>query len=178
MISILGTPGAGKTTQTKLLAEYLNCPWFSMGELIRQYATGQARQDMLEGKIIDDTITLGILEKALSKIDTKNEECIVEGNPRTLRQAKWWEAKIQDGSFKITGFIHLVASEKVASQRMAKRGRLDDHENVVQERFSEYRANTKQSLEYLREKGYIVHEIDANGTIEDSEKKIHQALGV
>jgi adenylate kinase family enzyme len=61
MILFLGTPGAGKTTQTKLLAEYLNCPWFSMGELIRQNATGQDRKDMLAGKIISDEATLGIV---------------------------------------------------------------------------------------------------------------------
>ena len=45
MIIILVLPGPGKTTQTSLLAEYLDCPWFSMGELIRQQANGQDRQE-------------------------------------------------------------------------------------------------------------------------------------
>jgi adenylate kinase family enzyme len=53
VILILGTPGAGKTTQARLLSEYLGCKWFSMGELIRAKVTGQDRKDMLAGKIIN-----------------------------------------------------------------------------------------------------------------------------
>jgi len=90
MILILGTPGAGKTTQTRLLAEYLGCPWFSMGELIRKDAKGQDRLDMLAGKIISDEVTLGIVDKVLAKIDTKDHECVFEGNPRSITQAQWW----------------------------------------------------------------------------------------
>jgi adenylate kinase len=179
LISIIGTPGAGKTTQTKLLAEYLHCPWFSQGELIRQKAAGQALQDMLQGKIIDDKITLGILSDALANIDTAKEECIIEGNPRTLEQAQWWEDKINSGKFKITGFILLSADEKTVKDRLIKRGRLDDYDSdVIQKRMSEYEANTSRALEYLETKGWPVHRIDANGTIEEVAKSIRQALGL
>jgi adenylate kinase len=178
MISLLGTPGAGKTTQTKLLAEYLDCPWFSQGELIRQHATGQARQDMLEGKIINDEVTLKILADALANVDIKNQECVVEGSPRTLRQARWWEERINDGDFRMTGFVHLVVDESIANQRLLKRGRMDDHEKVVKKRFSEYYHNTGNALEYLRTKGFPVYEVDASSSIEEVAKRIHKVLGV
>jgi adenylate kinase len=178
MISIIGTPGAGKTTQTKLLAEYLGCPWFSQGELIRQHATGTARQAMMEGKIIDDTVTLKILDDALRGVDTSDAECIVEGSPRTLAQAEWWEKKIDSGAFKITGFIHLVVDEKLAEQRLAKRGRLDDYDDkVIRKRFAEYQANTKQAIEYLNENGWPVYEINAADTIEQIADNIKKTLG-
>src|ERR1700712_871421 len=96
MIIILGTPGAGKTTQTKLLSEYLGCPWFSMGDLIRQKATGQDRQDMLAGKIIDDQVTMHIVDQALATVDTR-KQCIFEGNPRRIPQVDWWLAQIKAG---------------------------------------------------------------------------------
>jgi adenylate kinase len=178
VISLLGTPGAGKTTQTKLLAEYLKCPWFSQGELIRQNATGQARQDMLEGKIIDDSVTLQILSDALADVDTANKECIVEGSPRTLRQARWWESQIKNNSFKLTGVVHLSVDEKVAQERLVKRGRMDDHDKVVQKRFSEYRANTCQALDYLKAKGYPVFEVDASGAIEEVAERVRKVLGL
>lgn len=177
MIGIIGAPGAGKNTQTELLADYLNCPWFSQGMLIRQYATGQARQDMLDGKIIDDSVTLGLLDKALTKIDTKEGEFIIEGGPRTLIQAKWWQTKLASGA-KITGIIHLMISEKIAHQRLIKRGRLDDQKAVIAKRLSEYRANTKQALEYLETKGFPLYNIDADGSPKEVNSLILQALGL
>ncbi|HET9721862.1 MAG TPA: nucleoside monophosphate kinase [Candidatus Saccharimonadales bacterium] len=179
MIIILGTPGAGKTTQTRLLAEYRHCKWFSMGELIRQHATGQARKDMLAGKIIDDQTTMQILEKALSAINVPADGCVFEGNPRSIPQARWWLKQVKDGKFQIRAVVHLVADPKIAAERMSQRGRLDDHDdNVVEERFAEYNRTITPILNYLKEHGVKVHEIDANGTIEEVSKRIHQDLGI
>src|SRR6266576_1936166 len=110
MILILGTPGAGKTTQTHLLAEHLHCQCFSMGDLIRSEVKGKDRQDMLAGKIIDDQVTIDIVDRTLAKIDFTKEDCVFEGNPRSVPQAKWWLDQMNSGRFKVKGIIHLVAS--------------------------------------------------------------------
>jgi adenylate kinase len=179
MILMLGTPGAGKTTQTKLLAEYLNCPWFSMGELIRKSATGQHRKDMLAGKIINDEITLGIVDKALDRLDTKNHECVFEGNPRSIPQAQWWLQQKQKGRFKVKGVIHLVIDPSIAEDRLQKRGRLDDYEpGVIKKRFTEYQRSIDPTLTYLEDHGIKVFEIQAAGTVEEVAKRIHAALEV
>jgi adenylate kinase len=179
MIIMLGTPGAGKTTQTKLLAEYLHCPWFSMGELIRQSATGQHKRDMLAGKIISDEVTLGIVDKALSGIDPANNECVFEGNPRSINQAQWWIDQQSKGRFKIKGVIHLVIDPLVAEERLQKRGRLDDYDsNVIEKRFAEYKRSIDPTLTYLEDHAVKVNEIQAAGTIEEVAKRIHGALGV
>jgi adenylate kinase len=179
MILILGTPGAGKTTQTRLLAEYLNCPWFSMGELIRKEVKGKDRRDMLAGKIISDQVTLNIVDKVLSKIDTKNKECVFEGNPRSITQASWWLDQQTVGRFKINGVIHLVASESIAAVRLVQRGRLDDHDdNVVEQRFAEYHRSIKPTLDYLTKHNVPVHQVVGDGTREEVSSKIHAALGV
>jgi adenylate kinase len=178
MILILGNPGAGKTTQTQLLAEYLKCPWFSMGQLIRNSVTGQIRRDMLAGKIINDDVTLVIADRTLKTIDPK-KECIFEGNPRSVPQAKWCLNHQTKGRLKITGLIHMVADPAVAERRMIKRGRLDDHDdNVIEKRYEEYRRSVKPTLDYLIEHGVPVHEVDANGSIEAVANQIHQALGL
>lgn len=179
MIIILGTPGAGKTTQAQLLAKKLNCPWFSMGQLIRDKVTGQDRKDMLDGKIINDTVTLGIIDKTLAQIDIKDKECVFEGNPRSIPQAQWWLKQIQAARFSITAVIHLVADEAVAEKRLVNRGRLDDHnENVVETRFDEYHKSITPTLNFLKQNGVKILEVDANGTIEQEAQLIYQALGI
>jgi adenylate kinase len=179
MILILGNPGAGKTTQTKLLAEYLGCPWFSMGELIRQNVTGQDRQEMLAGKIISDEVTISIIDKTLAHIDTAGQECVFEGNPRSIPQARWWLEQVAAGRLKITGLIHLVANPKIAEQRMIKRGRLDDHnDNVIETRFAEYQRSITPTLDFLKEHGVAVHTINGDASIEQVADQIHKKLGL
>jgi len=179
VIIILGTPGAGKTTQARLLAEYLGCKWFSMGDLIRAKVTGQDRKDMLAGKIISDNVTLDIIDKTLAEVDTKTKEVVFEGNPRSVPQAKWWIKQAQAGRYRITAVIHLVASPQVAAERLVERGRLDDHdENVVETRFEEYKRSITPTLDYLKQQGVPVHEVNADGTIEEEEALVHKALGI
>jgi len=179
VIIILGTPGAGKTTQARLLAEYLKCDWFSMGELIRAKVTGQERKDMLAGKIISDDVTLGIIDEALSNVNTKGEEVVFEGNPRSIPQAKWWFEQHDKGRFEIKAVVHLVASPEVAAQRLVDRGRLDDHdENVVETRFAEYHRSINPTLEFLKKNGVKVLQVDADGSIEEEAASIRKALGI
>jgi adenylate kinase len=179
VIVILGTPGAGKTTQTRMLADYLGCRWFSMGELIRQAVTGQDRTDMLAGKIISDKTTIGIVDKTLAQFNPALEECVFEGNPRSLAQAEWWLAQDRAGRYKIRAVFHLVADPAIAEQRMAKRGRLDDHDDsVIETRFTEYKRSISPVLNYLKSNAVPIYEVDANNSIDDVAKQIHQLLGV
>lgn len=176
MIIILGMPGAGKTTQTDLLAKRLDCPAFSMGELIRQAATGEARQLMLQGKIIDDATTISILARALSGLDLVNKECIVEGNPRSIVQADWWLEQINSGKMKLTAVIHLVADQKTVLKRLAQRGRLDDSQAVMQRRLSEYQRSVMPTIAYLKEKGQTIHQINGNASVEQVAESFAEVL--
>jgi adenylate kinase len=179
MILMLGTPGAGKTTQSQLLSEHLGCKWFSMGELIRDYSSGQARQDMMSGKIIDDKVTLDIVDKVLDDSDTAHQEVIFEGNPRSIAQAQWWIDQQARGRLKITGVLHLIAKKSVAHDRIVHRGRADDiSEKVINQRFAEYDRSITPTVSYLKEHGVSVHDIDANGSIEEVAQAIRSSLGV
>jgi adenylate kinase len=179
MIILLGMPGAGKTTQTEMLAKYLNCPWFSMGDLLRANITGKDRQDMLAGKLIDYKVPLQIIEKALADIDTSKQEFVLEGNPRSVPQAEWWIAKIKSGQVNLTGFLHLSLDEDAAIDRLTKRGRVDDvTKEVILKRIAEYKRSVVPTVEFLKEQGYTVHEIDAAGTVEAVAGLIHKALNI
>jgi len=179
MILILGTPGAGKTTQTRMLAEYLDWQWFSMGELIRQRVSGKERQEMLKGKILGEDTPLRIIDEVLNELGKKADHCVWEGSPRSIGQAEWWIEQAKSGRITIKAVIHLIADVSVAEKRLIKRGRLDDHDdNVIDTRFAEYKKSITPTLDYLRQNGVTVFEIDANETIDEVADNIHKCLGV
>lgn len=179
IICVLGTPGAGKTTEAELLAKYLDCPWFSMGELIRAKATGQDRQDMLDGKIIDDTVTMRLVDDAIASVEPNAKQCIFEGNPRRIPQVDWWLAQVKSGRIKIKGIIHLSADPAIAADRLNKRGRVDDaSDHIVEKRLAEYKRFITPTLDYLKQHNIPIQELNANGTIEEVADQIHKALGL
>jgi len=178
MISVLGLAGSGKSTQGKLLARRLNCPWVSIGELLRTGLEGEARQQMLRGEIIDDHITLPILEHELIAKNASRDEVVVDGFPRNLSQAEWLAAKAKAGDIKMTGVIHLMADDNVALNRLLHRGRKDDTHDAIHQRFGDYERTIIPILNYLRERGLPVYDIDGNGTIDHVENMIDKALHI
>ena len=179
MIILLGMPGSGKTTQTEALGEFLNCPWFSMGEIIRQKATGQDREQMLAGKIIADEPTLKLLWDELKPLDLVNKECVVEGNPRSIPQAEWWLDKIKKKQVNFTGLVHLVMDVEDAENRLAQRRRVDDEDiRVLKQRFAEYHRTITPTLEFLKKHGIKARKVDAAQDIEKVEADIKKVLGI
>ena len=95
---LLGAPGAGKGTQAEMLAEKLEIPTISTGNMLREaMANGselgkQVKQAMDEGRLVSDELVLGIVAERTAKSDCKNG-FILDGVPRTLAQAEALEAK-------------------------------------------------------------------------------------
>ncbi len=92
-ILMIGPQGSGKSTQAKLLAEYLNIPVISTGDIFREAAQsgselGQmVKKIMEEGKLVDDETTFKIAEERLAKSDMQNG-FILDGYPRNIEQVK------------------------------------------------------------------------------------------
>jgi len=178
VINILGVAGSGKSTQGMLLAERLRCPWISIGQLFRQKLEGEAREEMLQGKIINDEITLAVLKNDLAVKNAKENEVVLDGFPRTMSQAEWLVNEVGCGNIKMTGIIHLMANQDIAMDRLLQRGRTDDTEQVINQRFSAYRQTILPILDYLKSNGLAVYDIDADLSIPEVEKAVDAALGV
>ena len=77
IIIMLGAPGTGKGTVGNLLAEKLEIPHISSGEIFRSYIKDddeigkQVRSYVSEGKLVPDELTIQILEKRLQEPDTR-----------------------------------------------------------------------------------------------------------
>jgi adenylate kinase len=178
MIIFMGLAGSGKSTMGQLLAAHLRCPWISTGHLLRSSMDKDTQKQMLRGEIISDELTLGVLDEEFRRIGADHTQFILDGTPRTMRQAKWLVNKDQEGELKIKAIIHLDIDKKKAKQRLLSRRRPDDHEQAITERFREYDEAIKPILKYLTGEGYKVHEIDADQKPEQVEKDIEEALGV
>jgi adenylate kinase len=159
----MGVAGAGKSMQGRILADEHGYAWISTGEILRVLVTGKRRQEMMQGKLLSDEEVIEVIDKVFELIDT-NQEFVLDGFPRTVRQADWLLDQVEKGRFPLTAVINLVASKEVILERLVARGRLDDTEEAIAERFAEYEAVTRPILNHFKEKGVVVHEVDANRT--------------
>lgn len=178
MINILGIAGSGKSTQSQLLAEYLRCPWISMGQILRDHVDTHTQEIMLEGRIIDDDIALPLVGGELKAQHAESKECILDGCPRTLHQAEWLVDKIKAGEIKMTAAVHLEMDPKIAHDRLLARGRHDDNEAAIAERFSEYKTTILPILDYLEREGTKVCHISGEGSVNEVAARIHETLKV
>lgn len=161
MIILTGVAGAGKSMQGKILADEHGYAWISTGEILRVLVTGKRRQEMLQGKLLSDDEMITILDKVFDLIDP-TQEFILDGFPRTIPQSDWLLEQVHKGRFQLTAVINLAASEEVVRERLMARGRRDDTEEAIAERFREYRTTTLPILQHLREENVPVYDIDAS----------------
>ena len=178
MIIFMGLAGSGKSTMGQLLAAHLRCPWVSTGNLLRQSMDAATQKQMLRGEIISDEQTLAVLDEEFRRIGADRRQLILDGTPRTMRQAKWLVDKDQAGELKITGVIHLNIEQPKAKDRLLARQRPDDHDQAIAERFREYDEAIVPIIKYLTKEGYKVHEINADQPPHQVEADIEKALGL
>ncbi len=171
MIILMGVAGAGKSMQGRILADEKGYAWISTGEILRVLVTGKRRQEMLEGKLLSDAEMIRMIDKVLDLINL-NEEFIFDGFPRTVKQAEWLMDQIHLERFKISAVFHLTSSEEVVLERLKKRGRTDDTDAAIRNRFDEYKAVTLPIIADFKANGVPVYDIDGAGT----PKEVHDQI--
>jgi adenylate kinase len=125
-IILLGPPGAGKGTQAIKLAQRLNLPHISTGDILRQNVTkqtelGKAAKDyMNKGQLVPDALVAKMLMQRIDEPDTK-AGFILDGYPRNLNQAETLDKMLKDRGAKINLVIDLDSSEAVIIQRLTGR---------------------------------------------------------
>ena len=119
---LLGAPGAGKGTQAEMLAEKLQIPTISTGNMLRAAMAngselGKKIKDAMDsGHLVSDELVLGILSERTANPDCKNG-FILDGVPRTLAQAKALDAK----GVRIDHVVSLEIDDAVIEGRMTGR---------------------------------------------------------
>ncbi len=175
MIVFMGVAGAGKSVQGTLLAKDIGYKWLSTGEHLRASISGERKAEMLKGKLLDDQEIIDILIDFFNSIED-TDHCILDGFPRTLRQAEWLYEQHEKGAIKVSDVIYLDASLEVVEKRLLARGRPDDTEEVIHRRFDEYEKATLPIIDWFKQKGMRVHEVNAERTVEEIHADIMERL--
>lgn len=175
MIIFTGVAGSGKSVQGKKLADSLALPWVSTGEFLRMLISGEKRKQMLAGKLLGDDEIIRLVQKIFTLIDV-HEEFILDGFPRTVAQADWLLAQDKHNQLKITAVVHLQADEKVVAKRLLSRGRPDDTEEAIKERFVEYQQSMLPILEEFKEAGVPICEVNADQPVQAIHEQILETI--
>ncbi|MBM3244427.1 MAG: adenylate kinase [Candidatus Omnitrophica bacterium] len=125
-IILLGPPGAGKGTQAKVLAKQLGLAHISTGDLLRQNVSDgtelgkEAQGYMNKGALVPDELVTKMLKTRFDRPDVRNG-FILDGYPRTLKQAESLDEILKEKGFSIDKAIYLDTSDSVVIQRLSGR---------------------------------------------------------
>lgn len=123
---MLGAPGSGKGTRAAALCEVLGVEQISTGDLFRHNINegtelGKlAKSYMDKGELVPDDVTAAMLEDRLKQPDTK-KGFILDGFPRTIRQAEMLDKMLSDLGEKITAVIYLDVPDEEIIRRISGR---------------------------------------------------------
>jgi adenylate kinase len=157
----MGPAGAGKSVQGKLFTDELGLAWISTGGLFRAFITGERRKELMSGKLLDDQEVIALVQKALANIDLK-DEFVIDGFPRTIKQANWILDQVKNKKLQLTAVFNLVASKRAIQERLIQRGRDDDNPKVIKVRFEEFKHKTLPIIELFKENNIKVIDINAD----------------
>lgn len=119
----LGAPGAGKGTQSDIVAEKYGIPTISTGVMIREAIKNNTEMGIMaksyteKGALVPDEVVIGIIGERLSKDDCKNG-FILDGFPRTVPQAE----ALDNMGVEINCVVSIeVADEKIVERMSGRR---------------------------------------------------------
>jgi len=176
MIIFMGVPGSGKSVQGRWIADEYGYPWLSTGEFLRMLVSGEPRKAMVSGELLGDKEIIKLVQKILTLVDTSGR-FVLDGFPRTPAQADWLLSQIKHGQLHVSAVVHLQASEKAVLKRLLSRGRTDDKEVAISERFREYNDAALPIIEHFRAAGVPVYDINGEQTVDKVHDDIKRALG-
>jgi adenylate kinase len=173
MIIILGMAGAGKSTQCRKLVADGSYQWLAVGELLRHTELGDQRAEMMTGKVLNDDIVTPLVRAEMLRM-TDNPEILLDGCPRTTRQALWLTT--DNETPKVRSIIHMIVDDETALERLMKRGREDDTEAAMRLRFEGYHRDIEPVLEIFRNAGIEVTEVNASNSEDTVFAEIEEVL--
>ena len=175
---LVGPPGAGKGTQAVRLAERLDVPHISTGDLFRANLKEEtdlgreAKRYMDAGDLVPDEVTVAMVRERLTHDDAA-KGFILDGFPRTRSQAASLGELLDERGEQIDAVVEFQVAEDELVRRLMGRGRDDDTEDVIRRRQQVYRDETAPLLDHYSDRLVTV---DAVGTVEEITDRVAQAL--
>ncbi len=106
-VILLGPPGAGKGTQAKRISQHYGIPQISTGDILRDNICrgtqlGKQAQSVMErGELVPDELVCQMVANRVKKPDCARG-FILDGFPRTVKQAEWLDQHLAENHFFAT----------------------------------------------------------------------------
>lgn len=123
----MGGPGAGKGTMSAKIVEKFNVNHISTGDIFRSEigngtALGlEAKGYMDKGLLVPDELVNNMVKSYLENLEDKKNGFLLDGYPRTLDQAKAFDALAGDGGLAINKVIAMEIDFDVLAGRITGR---------------------------------------------------------
>ena len=203
---IFGPPGAGKGTQAGLLEARRGLVQISTGDIIRTAMKNEtpvgkeAKAYVEKGELVPDEVVRKLAENAVA--DEDYDDVVLDGYPRTLQQAEWLTAFMEEHDIAVDAVLSLEVPDDVIVRRLSRRRvhqetgetyhldhdpppddvdpehivqRDDDQPDTIRNRLQVYREETQPLEAYYDERGVLVP-IDGEGDIETVYDRVATAL--
>lgn len=121
-IILLGSPGAGKGTQAKIICEKYNIPQISTGDMLRAAAQSgselgqKVKTIMASGALVNDELMISLVENRIAEADCQNG-FLLDGFPRTLPQAQ----ALENAHIFIDHVIEIHVEDGIIIKRLSGR---------------------------------------------------------
>jgi adenylate kinase len=187
---LFGPPGAGKGTQALRLNEKYKIPQLSTGDMLRAAVeagtpAGIAAKALLDkGGLVPDETVVGIIGERIAAPDAK-AGFILDGFPRTVRQAEALEKILAAKNMDLDAVIELKVDDEALLGRIAKRAsetlasggkvRTDDNPEAFKVRLSAYHAQTAPVAAYYAQRG-LLKTVDGMAPVDAVTSAIEQRL--
>ncbi len=188
---LLGPPGAGKGTQSAQLKEKYRIPQLSTGDMLRAAVTAatpvglEAKAVMDKGGLVSDETVVGIVADRIDAPDAKSG-FILDGFPRTVRQAEALAAMLSAKNMDLDAVIELKVDDTALLARIAKRAndtlasggvvRADDNPAAFKIRLDAYHEQTAPVADFYAKKS-VLKTIDGMAPVDAVTKAIEEVLG-
>ncbi len=123
---MLGAPGSGKGTRAVALCEVLNVIQVATGDLFRNNIKEQTKLGKLaksyidKGELVPDEVTASMVKDRLQQPDAA-KGFILDGFPRTIKQAEMLEKILADLGEKISAVVYLDVPDEKIIERISGR---------------------------------------------------------
>jgi adenylate kinase len=174
----VGPPGAGKGTQASRVADRLGIPHISTGDMFRHHVSQgtdlglRVASIMKAGDYVPDEITVQMLRERIAEPDAE-AGFILDGFPRTDGQVSALDGLI--GPDGLDTVVVFDVDEDALVERLMARGRIDDTEDTIRNRFKVYQRQTAPLLDIYRSRRIVVS-INGMGDVGEVTERILSVL--
>ena len=141
IIIMLGAPGAGKGTQSEVLAEKLDMVHVSSGDLLRDHVKREtelgktAQGFMVKGELVPDNLIIDMIIDRLAAPDAEHG-VILDGFPRTLPQAQALDEALDLKGKCVNAALYINVPDEVLLDRLSGRWTCRKGGHIFHEKFA------------------------------------------